>query len=84
MGSLAILITKLEILLMLHFPSAFLLRMYNWFVLDTCNPVVLTATAKLLMSIAGVMVIGVPFPIPGSVLIKYSAAIIFCGATGGV
>ena len=84
MGSVTIVTTKVEILLILQFPSAFLLRMYNRFVLDGGKPVVLMATAKLLMSVAGVIVIGVPFPMPGSVLIKYSAAIIFCGTAGGV
>ena len=84
MGSLIILTTKVEILLMLHFPSAFLVRIYSWLVLDAGNPVVLTATAKLLISVAVVIAIGVPLPVPGSVLIKYSAAIIFCGTAGGV
>ena len=50
---------------------------------DGVKLLVLMVEAILLISSPGVIVIGVPLPFPGSVLIKYSAATIFCGVAGG-
>ena len=63
---------------MLHEPSKFLLRMNNLCTpLD--KPVVFTVAGALLILIPAVTGIDVALPKPGSMSIKYSAAIIFWG-----
>src|SRR5688572_24458281 len=47
------------------------------------KPVTLMAAAILLTSVPAVMAMAVPLPAPGSVSIKYSAAVTFCNAAGG-
>ena len=69
-------------LVTLQRPSLFFVRRNNKLVVAGERLDVLMATATLLISTAAVTGMAVPFPAPGSVLIKYSAAVIFCGAGG--
>ena len=69
-------------LVILQRPSLFFVRRNNKLVVAGNKPAVFIATGILFISRAAETGIGVPFPAPGSLLIKYSAATTFCGAAG--
>src|SRR5438105_9874202 len=67
----------------LQAPSLFFVRINRWCTpLD--KPLVFTEAAMLATLMPADKAIAVPLPNPGSVSMKYSAAIMFCGAAGTV